>query len=787
MNFGELLKKGRVILDGAMGTELLKRGLRPGEEPSLFVLRDPGAVRSVHRAYVQSGADVIYTDTFGANPLRLGDDCEKVVAAAVDLAREAAEGRALVALDVGPLARLLEPTGDLRFEDAVDAFKRMLKAGEKADLVVFETFTDLYELKAAVLAAKDLGWENVVCTMSFEPDGRTFSGTSPDEAVLTLSGLGISALGINCSSGPDLMLPTLRRFRELTDLPLVVKPNAGLPDPVTGEYSMDPETFARLTAALASAGATLLGGCCGTSPEYIAALSETVRSGAFPAIPAPVSAKKRAPALCSATRTVALDGARVIGERINPTGKKLMKLALTEGNEDYIKEQAVSQANAGADILDVNVGLPGIDERAWMVRAVKAVRSVCDLPVQLDSSSPEAIEAGLRVCCGKAIVNSVNGKKEVLDSILPLVKKYGAAVVGLTLDENGIPETAEGRFEIARRIAAACDGYGIPRSDLFIDCLTLTVAAGADSAAVTLEALRRVKNELGLKTVLGVSNISFGLPRRDIINQSFLTMALQAGLDLAIMNPNSEAMSGAVDAFRALSGADPNGAGYAAKYAGISAEAKPSAAPGLGECIDSGLASEAARTAKALLETQEPMAVVEKYVIPALDRAGVSFEKGEIFLPQLIRRASAAQAAFDEVRAKMGKRPAGAHKVIMATVKNDVHDIGKNIVCTLLSNYGFDVIDLGKDVAPETVLEAVRREDCRLVGLSALMTTTVSSMKETVELLKREAPWCRVMVGGAVLTAEYAKEIGADFYSRDAMGAVETAKKYFGEENGDDR
>ncbi|MBQ9544399.1 MAG: homocysteine S-methyltransferase family protein [Clostridia bacterium] len=763
-----------------MGTVLQQKGLAPGVEPSSLVFSDPGLIESVHRSYIEAGAQVIYSDTFGANRFKLGDSAAECVKKAVGLAKRAAGDRALAALDIGPLGRLVEPTGDLELEEAYAAFREMIEAGRDADLVVFETFTDLAELRQAVIAAKDLGVENVLCTLSFEPDGRTFSGNTPQTAAAVLDGLGVSAIGVNCSSGPEGLSNTVRMMRQVSDLPIAVKPNAGLPDPVTGAYSLSPEKFASETAKLAASGASLFGGCCGTTPEHIKALKNALDSS--PAAIKPEINKFMVPFVCSATRLVKIDDVRIIGERINPTGKKKMKEALTRGDMEYIKEQAVEQAQAGAAILDVNVGLPGTDEKALMTEAVKAVQSVSDLPLQLDSSSPEALEAGLRAACGKVIVNSVNGKRESIEAVLPLVKKYGACVVGLTLDENGIPETAEERFEVARRIAEACDRYGIKRSDLFIDCLTLTAATGERGALETLGALKLCRERLGVKTVLGVSNVSFGLPERELLNRSFLSMALFAGLDLPIMNPNIPSMTDTVGAFRALKGTDRSCRDYVAAHADAAPQTQSEKNLSLGFCIEKGLKGEAAKAAKKLLESVAPLDAVQEHIVPALDAVGESFEKGKTFLPQLIQAASAAQAAFDEVRQKLPKEASSGGKIIMATVKNDVHDIGKNIVCTLLSNYGFDVIDLGRDVAPETVIDAVKREGCRFVGLSALMTTTVPSMEETIALIKKEAPDCRVMVGGAVLTAEHAERIGADFYARDAKSAVDIAKRFFGEQ-----
>lgn len=784
MNLASLFEKNFALLDGAMGTVLQQKGLQAGGEPVLLSLTDPATVRSVHESYVAAGAEIIYTNTFTANRYKLGSDekVKEVVTAAIALAKEAAAGKALVALDIGPIGQLMEPTGPMSFEEAYDIFSAIIAHSGGADLVVFETFTELYELKAALLAAKENSSLPVFCSMTFEENGRTFTGTSPMEMCLTLEGLGASALGMNCSLGPKELYPLVSRLCRLSSVPVFVKPNAGLPDPISGEYRLSPEEFGSQVAALARCGVKLFGGCCGTSPRHIEAVKKQL--AALPkALEKPEQSKKEAPAVCSGNRTVEIQGPCIIGERINPTGKKKMKEALLSGDMDYILSQAVEQTAAGAQILDVNVGLPGIDEKEMMVRAVKAIQSVSDLPLQLDSSSTEALEAGLRVCNGKAIVNSVNGKKESLESVLPLVKRYGACVVGLTLDESGIPPKAEGRFAIAEKIARACDEMGIARKDLFIDCLTLTAATDQENALETLKALKMCKERLGVKTVLGVSNISFGLPNRELLNQSFLTMALYAGLDLPILNPNNAAMAGAVRAYRALSAWDVDSKDYVSCYA-QKEEGAPQAAASehsLAYCLENGLQKEAQLAARKALGEMAPLDVVNSSIVPALDRAGERFESGAIFLPQLIRCASAAQAAFEVISEAMAGQGSLRKQgmVVIATVKNDIHDIGKNIVKTLLKNYGFPVLDLGKDVEPQAILEAVEREKAPLLGLSALMTTTVESMRQTVELVKKSCPYCKIMVGGAVLTEDYARGIGADFYAKDAKAAVDIAKAVF--------
>ena len=804
MDFPTLLKKKPfVLLDGAMGTMLQKAGLPLGAVPELLNLTNPEQILAVHRAYIKAGADVIYANTFGANRHKLagsGHAAAEVVAAGVSIARRAAEGTGcLVALDIGPIGQLLAPAGSLPFEEAVGIFREQVEAGTKAgaDLIVLETLTDLGEARAAVLAAKENSALPILCTMTFEQNRRTFTGCGVSSMVLTLEGLGVNALGINCSLGPDELPPLVDELLEWSHLPLVVKPNAGLPDPATGEYSVSPAQFAASAAALAKKGVQILGGCCGTTPETIAALKEALAK-----LPAPLPrTHQQNAAVCSATRVVPIDRARIIGERINPTGKKLFKAALLREDVDYILNQALQQTEAGADILDVNVGLPEIDEPAMMARCVHALQSVTDAPLQLDSSDPRALEAGLRLYHGRAIVNSVNGDDESLEAVLPLVKKYGAAVVGLTLDKNGIPPRAEERFAIARRILERALAFGIPRENVFIDCLTLTASAEQAAARETLRALRMVKEELGLKTVLGVSNISFGLPNRELVNQTFLTLALAHGLDLPIINPNVPAMTGAVRAYHLLYNLDPGAQEYIAAYAGMNTTAPPAPAPvpgnasaaseasakppqeGLAYAVENGLKAEAARLTASLLETTDAMEIVDTLLTPALDRTGAAFEKGTLFLPQLIQAAGAAQAAFDVIKAKLssGDQPAVSKGVIvLATVKGDIHDIGKNIVKVLLENYGYTVIDLGRDVEYQAVVDAALRHKADIVGLSALMTTTLKSMEKTIALLHENRVPVKIMVGGAVLTPEYAKKIGADYYAKDAKESVDIARQIIG-------
>lgn len=785
--FYKLLESGGfVLLDGGMGTMLQSKGAETGKIPELLNINASETIMDIHRLYVESGSDIIYANTFGANRFKLrnsGYTVEQVVSAGVENARKAASGRALIALDIGPIGQLLEPSGTLSFEEAYDCFREIVLAGKDADVIVIETMTDLYEVKAAVLAAKENSDKPVLVTMTFEENMRTFTGVSPECMAAVLEGLGVDALGVNCSLGPAELFPVLDKICSLTPLPVIAKPNAGLPDPVTGEFSVTPEEFAESAVRLAEAGVSIFGGCCGTTPEHIAAVAEAL-SGKERTL----RTINRRSAVCSAVKYVEIDGPRVIGERINPTGKKRFKEALIANDIDYILSQAVEQVNAGAEILDVNVGLPEIDEKSMMTSAVKAIQAVCDAPLQLDSTRPDVLEAGLRIYNGKPIVNSVNGEDESLDAILPLVKKYGAAVVGLTLDKQGIPKTADGRFAIAEKILRRAMEYGIPREDVYIDCLTLTASAEQDGVMETLNALRRVKSELGLKTVLGVSNISFGLPNRELITRTFLTMALHSGLDLPIINPNIDSIIGAVRAYRLLSGIDRNSAEFISIYAQDAAASAPvktdeKSAPDLVYAVENGLKAEAVKSASAMLENTDPMEIINGSLIPALDAAGEKFEKGKIFLPQLILTAGAAQACFEIIREKLsadGAETASKGKIVLATVKGDIHDIGKNIVKVLLESYGFTVIDLGKDVAPEAVVNAAVENNVKLVGLSALMTTTLGAMAETVALLKEKYPECRIVVGGAVLTEAYAKQIGADFYAKDAKQTVDIASSVYG-------
>ena len=793
-------RKRFVFLDGGMGTQLQARGLQPGQKPELAALEMPEVLTAIHTDYANAGADILLANTFGANAKKLtgcGHTVEEVVSASIACARKAAETTgACVALDIGPLGELLVPAGTLAFEDAYNEFAQVIRAGAAAgaDLVFLETMTDLYELKAAILAARENCDLPVFTSMSFESRGRTFTGCTVESYAVTAAGLGADAVGINCSLGPKEILPFAQRLCRSVPagVPVFVKPNAGLPNP-DGSYNLDPDEFAAEMKEYAAIGVSMVGGCCGTTPAFIARLHETF-SPLTPADKIPI----RRSCLCTPVRFVEVDGITVVGERINPTGKKRLQQALRDGDSAYPCTQAVAQAEAGAQVLDVNAGLPGIDEAATLEQLVKDLQAVTDLPLQLDSSNPEALSRALRIYNGKPIVNSVNGEPETLEKILPLCKKYGAAVVGLALDKGGIPPTAEGRFAIAQRIVAAANAAGIPNEDIYIDCLTLTASAQQEGAVQTLEALSRCKRELGVRTVLGVSNISFGLPCRGYLNTTFLTMAMSAGLDLAIMNPNTPEMMAAVRAYRVLTSQDLQSTDYVAAYADVQIQTTQTsksaatvaevgaAAPGgdaLFEAVRRGLKAEARAAADAALTMREPLDVVNVSLIPALDAVGDGFEKGTVFLPQLLQAATAAQAAFEAIKAKIaasGQAQGSKGKIVIATVKGDVHDIGKNIVRVILENYGYDVLDLGRDVPPERVVEAVRQTGAKLVGLSALMTTTVPNMQATIEALHAANLPCKVMVGGAVLTKAYAEQIGADFYAKDAKASADYAKQIFG-------
>ena len=789
MNVLEYIKDNILLLDGAMGTVLQNSGIAPGKYPEAMNINHPDVVASVHDAYMSAGSKLILTNTFGASAHKMAG-CEytpqQVITAGVKLAKEVrAKHGGFVALDIGPLGQLLEPMGTLTFEQAYEDFAMQVRAGAAAgaDLVFIETMTDLYEVKAAVLAVKENCDLPVFTTMSFEQNMHTFAGTALSSMAITLDALGVDALGINCSLGPVEMLPMAKELKKWTDKPLIIKPNAGLPCLVNDKtvYNITKEDFASAMEEIMALGVNIVGGCCGTTPEMLKFFFDKAKQRTK----TDVYTKQPVSAVCSSGKTVVIDGVKIIGERINPTGKALFKKALETGNMDYIARMAVEQMNSGADILDVNVGHLGIDEKEMMIKTVKKIQSVCNLPLQIDSSNRDVIEAGLRVCNGRAIVNSVNGEQEKLDAILPVAKKYGAAVLGLTLDENGIPDTAEKRFEIAEKILTDALAQGIRKEDVFIDCLTLASSAQQEGAMETLKAVTMVTQQLGLKTTLGVSNISFGMPNRELLNSAFLTMAMYCGLKMPIINPNITAVTDAVYAFNQLSCADAGGSEYISHFADSTCNNKKEVTASaniwsMEQLISMGLDAEVKKFVKSLLNVKPPLEIVQEKLIPALDKVGRDYENGVIFLPQLMASAEAAKKGFDAINEYIIENGSSDFEkkgpVIIATVKGDVHDIGKNIVKTVMENYGYEVIDLGKDVSPQAVVDAAISRKAQLVGLSALMTTTVKAMEETITLLKARAD-IPVMVGGAVLTEEFSRQIGADFYASDAQAAVAIARK----------
>ena len=809
----ERLGKEWLFCDGGMGTILQAKGLAGGELPETWNLKRPEDIIDLHCSYLEQGVNIFNTNTFGANALKYPDNLEEIVRAAVELAKEARRrtGRedAYIALDIGPTGKLLQPMGDLPFEEAVRLFSQVVRTGAEAgaDLVLIETMSDSYEAKAAVLAAKENCDLPVLITTIYDASGKLLTGGTVDSTVAMLEGLRVDALGVNCGLGPEQMLPIVERMTQVASVPIIVNPNAGLPRTEGGRtvYDVDPEEFSIWMEQIAALGVQIVGGCCGTTPDHI---GRTIRK--VSRMPFRENTPKHRTVVTSFSQAVEI-GPRpvIIGERINPTGKKKFKAALRENNIEYILAEGLRQEDSGAHILDVNVGLPEIDEPAMMGEVITRLQSVLALPLQIDTTDSAALERGMRIYNGKPMVNSVNGKQESIETVFPLVRKYGGVLVALVLDEQGIPSTAEGRIAIARKIYEAADRYGVPREDIVIDGLAMTISSDSRSALVTLETLRRVRDELGGHSILGVSNISFGLPRREIVNAHFLTMAMQNGLNCAIINPGNEAMMQSYRAFLALQGLDENCMGYINTYAGTKAPSAVPAAGGaadgqqgstakdasrqaasdgmsLAESIARGMAESAVRATRQGLETTDPLLLINEQMIPALDRVGQGFEKGTIFLPQLLMSAEAAKAAFEVVKESMsGTAREVKGRMILATVKGDIHDIGKNIVKVMLENYGYEILDLGKDVAPETIVDTAIREDIRLIGLSALMTTTVVSMEETIRLLRERKPDTRVVVGGAVMTQEYADAIGADCYAKDAMATVRYADRVFGYEAAD--
>ena len=786
MTIREEIGKRILFFDGGMGTLLQEQGLQAGELPETWNLKNPEPIIQIHKAYLAAGADIILANTFGANRFKYGEDLEKIVTAGVANAKKAvAESgkKAYGALDIGSTGKLLKPMGTLDFEEAVGVFAEIIRVGEKAgaDLILIETMSDTYELKAAVLAAKENSTLPVMATVIFDESKKMLTGASPQVVVSLLEGLGVDALGINCGLGPKQMKEIVKELLKYASIPVIVNPNAGLPRSENGKtvFDVGAEEFAEDMEEIVTMGAWFAGGCCGTTPAHIQAMVEKCKDIA----PVPITPKNYT-FVTSYSTAVELGGRPVIiGERINPTGKSKFKQALRDHNIDYILEEGVKQEDSGAHILDVNVGLPEIDEAAMMETIVYELQSIMPIPLQIDTTNMEAMERALRIYNGKPMINSVNGKAEIMEQVFPLVKKYGGVVVGLALDEDGIPDTTEGRLAIAEKIYQTGEKYGISRKDIVIDALVMTMSTNNESAKITLDTVKEITARGG-KTVLGVSNISFGLPQRELINAAFFTMAMNNGLSAGIINPNAKAMRQAYDTFCVLGGYDAQCMNYIENYAvtdAPNAVAKPAAAKlNLTDSIIKGLKDQAYRATEEELKTKEPMEIINGELVPALDVVGQGFEKGTMFLPQLLMSAEAAKAGFEAIRQYVQSHGEAQEKkatIVIATVKGDIHDIGKNIVKVLLENYGYEVIDLGKDVPPEKIVETVVDKHAPLVGLSALMTTTVVNMEESIKELHKEAPWCKIMVGGAVLTQEYADMIGADFYGKDAMQSVYYAER----------
>ncbi|ENK1242108.1 homocysteine S-methyltransferase family protein [Clostridium botulinum] len=790
MNIKDYIKENILIFDGAMGTMLQKLGLNISDLPEELNILEPEKIINIHKKYIEAGAKVITTNTFGANEIKLKQSkfsLESIIDKAIDNVKKARKNKEiLIALDIGPIGQLLEPMGTLKFEEAYEIFKRQIVQGEKsgADIILIETMTDLYEAKAAILAAKENTNLPVFCTMTFEKNKRTFTGCTPLSMVLTLEGLGVDALGVNCSLGPNELGDVVDEIIKYSSIPIMVQPNAGLPTIKEGRtiYNIKPKEFADFQRSIVEKGVRIVGGCCGTTDKFITEIVSSLKDVKVKRLK-----ENNICGVCSSTKAVLIDGVKIIGERINPTGKKLFKEALRNNDTDYILKEAISQVECGADILDVNVGLPEINEEEIMKKVIKEIQSIIDTPLQIDSNNTKVIEKALRVYNGKAIVNSVNGEEKILDSVLPLIKKYGASVVGLTLDDKGIPKKAEERLKIAERIINKALEYGIKRKDIFIDCLVLTASAQQEDVRETLKAVALVKEKLNVKTILGVSNISFGLPNRELINKTFLAMSLQSGLDLPILNPNNKEMINIINAYKVLNNQDIGATNYIEMYANETSNSKEVKTQksnlNLKEIVIKGIKEEAYSKTKELLKVRDELSIINEELIPALDEVGEKYEKGTIFLPQLIQSAETVKKAFIAIKEKLREDNSpkiNKGKILMATVKGDIHDIGKNIVKVILENYGFDIIDLGKDVEAEKIVEEVKKNNIKLVGLSALMTTTVNSMKETIKILKERNMDCKVFVGGAVLNEEYAEMINADYYAKDAKEAVDIAKGFFG-------
>lgn len=789
----EYLKDHILIFDGAMGTMLQKEGLPIGDNPEIFGIKNPHKLLKIHKKYLEAGSNVLTTNTFGCNELKvnkLGYTVEEVIDRAVSIAKQAIEESdkskpRFVALDIGPIGEMLEPMGTLSFDRAYEIFKRQVIQGEKsgADLIIIETMMDLYEAKAAVLAAKENTNLPVICTMTFDENGRSFTGCLPEAMVATIEGLGVDALGVNCSLGPKQLLPIVKTITELANVPVIVQANAGLPVIKEGQavYEMNDEEFFQGVKDFVDLGVSIIGGCCGTNETFIKKICDNIDK-----LQKKEPKRRKSTIVCSAAKYIDIQGPTIVGERLNPTGRKPLIDAYVSGNNDYVINLALEQSNEGSEILNVNVGVPDLDEEKTMKRVIKGIQEVVDVPLQLDSSNVKALEAGLRYYNGRTIVNSVNGKEKSLETILPIVKKYGACVVGLTLDENGIPSTAEGRFNIAKKIVERAEQYGIKRQDIFIDCLSLTVSAQQDEAMETIKAIKMVKENLGCKTILGVSNISFGIPNRKALNNTYLNLALGAGLDLAIINTEDRTMVESIDAYKVISNMDKGCLDYIEKFKFVSNDNKTKERKNydnltLEDVIERGLKEEAKDLTLKILESHDEHFVLDKVLIPALDVVGTKYDKGELFLPQMIQAAETVKVSLNIIKERLSKNnnTSSKGKIIVATVQGDIHDIGKNIVKIMLENYGYEVIDLGKDVPIEEVVKRAKEENIQLIGLSALMTTTVENMKKTIKALKENNINARVFVGGAVVTEEYAQKINADYYSKDAKSAVEIAKINF--------
>lgn len=790
MNIRDFIKNNIVYLDGGMGTLLQKSGLQPGELPERWNISHPEVIKEIHKSYYDSGSNIVNTNTFGANSLKFDtDELSEIIYHAVknaDEARKASSGKQekFIALDVGPTGKLLKPLGDLDFEDAVKAFAEVISLGVKygVDLITIETMNDSYETKAAVLAAKENSDLPIIVTNAYGENGRLMTGADPAVMAAMLEGMGVDAIGANCSLGPKQLMGVMDELLKYCSVPVAFKPNAGLPksDGKVTYYDVDAEEFAQDIKLAVANGVRIVGGCCGTTPEYIKKVCELTRDMR------PKEIEKKTYSVCTSYNKAVFFGEKpiLIGERINPTGKKRFKQALLENDIGYILQEAVNQQAKGVHVLDVNVGLPGIDEAQMLTNSVCELQCVTDLPLQIDSSDPVAMESALRRYNGKAMINSVNGKEENLNAIFPLVKKYGGFVVALTLDEKGIPSTVDGRMKIARKILLTAALYGINKKDIIFDPLAMTVSADKMSAITTLKTVKKITEQLGCNTSLGVSNVSFGLPSRDLVNAAFFTTAMENGLSAAIMNPYSERMMEAYYSFNVVKGLDENCMDFInfASQQEVQPTAKQESSLTLKEAIEKGLKEKASKITTAMLGNSAPLDIVNAHVIPALDNVGKRFEEKKLFLPQLLMSAEAAKASFEVIKATMSADGSSVKKgsIVIATVHGDIHDIGKNIVKLLLENYGYNVIDLGKNVPPETVLRAVTDNHAPLVGLSALMTTTVPAMEETVKLIKENAPWCKTVVGGAVLTQDYADKIGADKYAADAMETVRYTESVIG-------